>query len=150
MPSSVKPDIAYLLDTNVVRELDPNGHRNVRAWKRTIDDTAFWISVMTLHEIRRGWEVMKRRDPGRAAVGLAKLGALEDAYEGRIIPVDAAIAAEWARLVGEKDKHRDDMALAATCRVRGLVLVTRNIADFKGRRVRVLDPFKVRPEIIMI
>ena len=150
MPSSVKSDIAYLLDTNVVRELRLNGQRNVQAWRRTIDDAELRISVMTLHEIRRGWETMKRRDPGRATVGLEKLAALEDAYKDRIIPVDAAIAAEWARLVGEKDKHRDDMALAATCRVRDLVLATRNIADFKGRGVRVLDPFKVRPEIRMI
>jgi predicted nucleic acid-binding protein len=42
------------------------------------------------------------------------------------------------------------MALAATARVRGLVLVTRNSADFKGRDVRVLDPFKANPEIVLV
>jgi hypothetical protein len=31
--------------------------------------------------------------------------------------------------------------------VYGLVLVTRNVADFIGRDVRLLDPFKARPEI---
>jgi predicted nucleic acid-binding protein len=129
----------YLLDTNVLRVLGPNGHRNVLIWRRTVDDAAFRIRVMTLHEMRRGWEVKKRVDPGRAADGLAKVAALE-----------AVIVAEWARLVGEKDKHRDDMALAATCRVRGFVLVTRNIADFRGRGVRVLDPFKARPGIVTV
>lgn len=34
------------------------------------------------------------------------------------------------------------MALAATARVHGLVIVTRNVSDFTGRGVRILDPFK--------
>lgn len=91
-------------------------------------------------EMRRGWEARKKQDAAQAAEGLARLVALEAAFNNRIIPIDAPIAAEWARLVGQKDKHRDDMALAATARVRGLVLVTRNVADFKGRDVRVLIP----------
>jgi hypothetical protein len=90
--------------------------------------------------MRRGWEARKKQDAAQAAEGLARLVALEAAFNNRIIPIDAPIAAEWARLVGQKDKHRDDMALAATARVRGLVLVTRNVADFKGRDVRVLIP----------
>lgn len=72
------------------------------------------------------------------------MDALTTDYAGRVVPVDAAIAAEWARLIGRKDKNRDDAALAATARVRGLVVVTRNLADFRGRDVRVLDPFKAR------
>jgi len=47
--------------------------------------------------------------------------AFEVAFRDRIIPIDAPIAAELARLVGQKDKHRDDITLAATARVRGLV-----------------------------
>jgi predicted nucleic acid-binding protein len=105
---------------------------------------------MTLLEMRRGWEAKRKLDPVRAAEGLARLVAIEATFKDRIIPIDAPIAAEWARLVGEKDKHRDDMALAATARVRGLVLVTRNGADFRGRNVRVLDPFKARPEILTV
>jgi hypothetical protein len=140
----------YLLDANVLREFGPNGHRNVRAWLGTIDDVALRVSVMTLLEMRRGWEAKKKQDPTRAAEGLARLPAFEAAFKDRIIPIDAPIAAEWARLVGQKDKHRDDMALAATARVRGLVLVTRNLADFSGRDVRVLDPFKAQPVVLMV
>jgi predicted nucleic acid-binding protein len=81
---------------------------------------------------------------------LARLPVFEAAFKERIIAIDVPIAAEWARLVGQKDKHRDDMALAATARVRGLVLVTRNLADFRGRRAPVLDPFKAKPEVLLI
>ncbi len=140
---------AYLLDANVLREFGPKGHRNVRAWLRTVDDAALRVSVMTLLEMRRGWEAKKKQDPARAAEGLARLVAFERAFNDRIIPIDAPIAAEWARLVGERDRHRDDMALAATARVRGLVLVTRNLADFSGRDVRLLDPFKAKPKVVM-
>jgi predicted nucleic acid-binding protein len=140
----------YLLDANVLREFRPRGHRNVRNWLATVDDAALRVSVMTLLEMRRGWEAKKQHDPAHAAEGLERLFAFETAFKDRIIPIDARIAAEWARLIGQKDKHRDDMALAATARVRRLVLVTRNLADFRGRGVRVVDPFKAKPEVLLI
>jgi len=42
------------------------------------------------------------------------------------------------------------MALAATARMRGLVLVTRNLADFSRRDARILDPFNVKPVVLMV
>jgi predicted nucleic acid-binding protein len=108
------------------------------------------VSVMTLLEMRRGWDAKKMQNPARAAKGLARLVAFEAVIKDRIIPIDAPIVAEWARLVGKMDQHRDDMALAAMARGRGLVLVTRNLADFRGRDVRLLDPFKAKPEVLMV
>jgi predicted nucleic acid-binding protein len=137
----------YLLDANVLREFGPLGHRNVKAWLKAVDDAALRVSVITLLEMRRGWEAKKRKEPARAAAGLAKLAAFEVAFRHRIVPIDAGIAAEWARLLGDKNKHRDDMALAATARVLGFVVVTRNIADFAGRDVLLLDPFVARPAV---
>ena len=60
------------------------------------------------------------------------------------------MAAEWGRLQGEKDKHRDDLAFVATARVHGCVLATRNVKDVVGRGVRVLDPFKRTPEVVEV
>ena len=135
----------YLLDENVLREFTPTGNHHVRAWRATVDDADLRISVMTFFEKRRGWERRRRSDPDRAAKGLAALDALEATFRDRIVPIDASIMAEWARLLGAKDKNQRDMALAATARVRGFVLVTRNIEDFRGRGVTVLNPFKVVP-----
>jgi len=140
----------YLLDANVLREFGPTGHRNVQAWLRTVDDAALRVSVMTLHEMRRGWETKRKQDPIRAAEGLARQAVFEATFKNRIIPIDVTIAAEWARLIGHKDKHRDDLALAATVRVLGLVMVTRNVADFRGREVPLLDPFKANPKISVV
>lgn len=102
---------------------------------------------MTLFEKRRGWERRRRTDPDLAAARLADIDALEAAYDQRLVPIDAEIAAEWARLLGAKDKNQRDRALAATARVRGLVLVTRNIADVRGCGVQVLDPFVKDPVV---
>ena len=108
----------WLLDTNVFRALGPNGHRNVQRWLGTTDDAALRVSVMTLLEMRHDWEAKRKQDPVRAAESLARLVAVEATFKDRIIAIDAPIVAEWARLVGEKDKHRDDRTLAATARVR--------------------------------
>jgi len=87
---------------------------------------------MTMFEKRRGWERLKKSKPAEAASMLAKLDALEAAYGANLVSIDAAIAAEWARLLGAKEKNQRDRALAVTARMRGLILVTRNIADFRG------------------
>ncbi len=140
----------YLLDANVLREAGTRGHANVRAWLRSVPESVLFISAVTVLEARRGWEVRKHREPDLAETKLAALAMLEEAYAGRIVPVDRDIAAEWARLLGEHDRNRDDTALAATARVRGFVVVTRNVRHFRGRGVRVLDPFKALTAIEII
>ncbi|HLB98851.1 MAG TPA: hypothetical protein VJK90_14360 [Acetobacteraceae bacterium] len=73
----------YLLDANVLREFRPRGHRNVRNWLATVDDAALRVSVMTLLEMRRGWEAKKQHDPAHAAEGLERLFAFETAFKER-------------------------------------------------------------------
>jgi predicted nucleic acid-binding protein len=104
------------------------------------------LSAATFFEKRRGAEALKRRDPDRSARLLASIDALEKVFADRILPIDAPIVAERTRLLGDKNKDRWDLALAATARVHGLVLVTRNLKDFAGRGVRLLDPFRDPPQ----
>jgi predicted nucleic acid-binding protein len=138
----------YLLDENVLRELHDRGNANVRRWIKSIDDSDLRLSAATLFEKRRGAEMLKRRDPDRAGLLLKAIDALEKGFRDRIIPIDAAVAAEWARLLGAKNKDRWDLALASTARLHGFVLVTRNIKDLEGRWVRLLDPFRNPPTVI--
>ena len=105
---------------------------------------------MTLFEKRRGWERRRKADPERAVAALAELDSFEANYLGRIIAIDAAVAKEWARLLGAKDNNQRDRALAATARVHGFVLVTRNIADVRGCGVQVLNPFDSNPQIQIV
>ncbi|MGV1768022.1 type II toxin-antitoxin system VapC family toxin [Rhizobium rhizogenes] len=140
----------YLLDENVLRELKHGGHENVHQWIATVDDTDLRLSVATLFEKRRGAEALMKRDPERARRILDGIGILEKSFSDRIIPIDGPVVAEWTRLLGNKNKDRWDLALAATARVHGLIIVTRNVSDFAGRGVRVLNPFKSPPEILNI
>lgn len=136
---------AYLIDENVLREFGARGNAKVRKWLATVDDADLRLSDATLFEKRRGAEALKRRDPSRAAELLKAIAAAERAFADRILPVDREVVEEWTRMLGARNKDRWDMALAATARVHGLVLVTRNIKDFEGRGVRLLDPFRDPP-----
>lgn len=50
-------------------------------------------------------------------------------------------------LLAHSEKHVDDTGLAATAKVHGLVLLTRNMKHVAGRGVTALDPFKSKPKI---
>lgn len=140
----------WLLDENVPRELRPGGNARVHAWYATVSTDLLRISAMTLFEKRRGAERLRKTDPDRATGLLGGIDALEAAYGSRSIPIDGPVAAEWARLLGAKDKNQRDRVLAATARVHGFVLVTRNVADVTGCDVDVLDPFNTAPKVIRV
>ena len=141
------PVTVYLLDENVIRELRPGGNATVRAWHAGIATGDLRISALTFFEKRRGWERRRKKDPALAAQKLAELDFLEASYGSRVIPIDGPVAAEWTRLLGAKDKNQRDRGLAATARVHGFVLVTRNIDDVRGCDVDVLDPFSPKPVV---
>jgi hypothetical protein len=69
---------------------------------------------MTFFEKRRGWERQRRKlvevglDAAEADARLVELAAYEKQFESRIIPIDAAVGAAWARLLGGKDKNQRD------------------------------------------
>jgi len=133
----------YLLDTNVVRELGKTSpHKNVAAWLKSVDDVDLAISALTVREMAKGVVKLRKTKPETAAALGAIVSAIFDAFEGRILSIDRPVAAAWGEALGESDKHVDDAGLAATARTYGLVVVTRNVKDFDGRGVTLLDPFK--------
>ena len=135
--------MSYLLDTNVISELR-KGERadaNVRAWFEELGDEAIFLSVLTIGEIRRGIENVRRRDPESAASLDGWLARLGEAHRGRILPVDREIAEEWGRMNVPDPMPVIDGLLAATAKVAGLTFATRNIVDVEGSGATVVDPF---------
>lgn len=147
------PRTLYLLDTNVLREMGAHGNAEVKAWLRTVDDDQFRISPIVYQEMREGRERQRRKlaaqggDTSVVDAQLAALDQFEQDYADRQVPVTMEISREIARLLGNKGKNERDVILAATALVHNLVIVTRNIKDFKGRNVRVLNPFGKKPAI---
>jgi predicted nucleic acid-binding protein len=131
----------YLLDTNIVSELrKPKPHRAVMAWMQSVPDNQLFISALTLGELQAGAERTRRQDQEKAASIDAWIDQLSEAYE--VIAMDAGMFREWARLLeGKSDQLLEDAMIAATARVRGLIVATRNVRDFKSLAVEVLNPF---------
>lgn len=135
--------MSYLLDTNVISELR-KGERadaNVRAWFDELDDEEIYLSVLTIGEIRRGVESVRRRDPKFAAALDSWLARLGESYRDRVLPVDRAVSEEWGRMNVPDPLPVVDGLLAATAKVAGLTLATRNVADVEDAGVELVDPF---------
>ena len=135
-----------LIDTNVISELR-KGERadpNVVAWFAGLADEEVFLSALTLGEIRRGIESIRRRDPKSAAALESWLGRIADQHRNRILPVDRSIAEEWGRMNVPDPLPVIDGLLAATASVLGLTLATRNTADIARTGVSCVNPFSTR------
>jgi toxin FitB len=139
--------VRYLLDTNVVAELrkGARANANVRSWFATLDPGAILLSVMTVGELRRGIESIRRRDPTAARVLERWLRRVLRDHGDRILAVDLPVAEEWGRLNVPDTLPVVDGILAATAKVHGLTLTTRNAKDVARSGIQVLNPFEQRP-----
>jgi predicted nucleic acid-binding protein len=131
----------YLLDTNVVSELrKPRPHGAVLAWIESVDDAQLFVSAVTLGEIQAGIELTREQDATKANEIEVWLEQVASAYN--VLPMDAATFRQWARLMHKKsDTLYEDAMIAATSKVHGLIVVTRNVADFQELGLKVLNPF---------
>lgn len=132
----------YLLDTNVVSELRrPRPHGAVVAWLQSLDDAQLYVSAVTLGEIQAGIELTREQDPEKAQEIEAWLALVAGAYN--VLPMDAAAFIAWARLMHKKsDTLYEDAMIAATAKVHGLTIATRNVADFRALGFEVFNPFE--------
>lgn len=135
--------MSYLLDTNVISELrkGDRADNRVRAWFAGLAEEEIFLSVLTIGEIRRGIESVRRRDPDSAAALDSWLSRLGESHRNRIVPVDHAMAGEWGRMNVPDRLPVVDGLLAATAKVLGLTFVTRNVADVMSTGVELFDPF---------
>jgi hypothetical protein len=138
--------LSFLLDTNVVSEIRRGRDPHVRAWANGVEDIDLHLSVMTLGEIRKGIELLRSRDPAQAEVFADWLGELHSRFAERIVPIDAAVAEEWGRLNATARRNTVDSLIAASARVRGLTVVTRNTGDFEDCGVALINPWQPQPD----
>lgn len=139
--------MSFLLDTNVVSELckmgDGKADARVVAWIDAQEAESFFISAITILELERGVLGVQRRDPAQGARLRAWLDKhVRPEFSGRILPVDDAVATRCAHLHIPDRRNEVDALIAATALVHGLAVVTRNVRDFEGVGVVVVDPWR--------
>lgn len=140
--------MSYLVDTNVLSELRrKQADARVLAWFAARSAQSLFLSVLTLGEIRKGIAAL-----GSAQVDAARRQALSDWLEvdlptfflGRVLSVDAAVADRWGFLQAQAGRPLPaiDSLLAATALQHSLTLVTRNVRDFAGQGVSLVNPWE--------
>ena len=135
----------YLLDTVVLSEMRESPRqrdRQVVEWFGLMPSQDLFLSVLTIAEIERGIERQRQVDPPFAQRLGVWLDVILRAYDGRILPVSAAIARRWGRLSHRIGNQGLDLAIAATALEHGLTVVTRNVSDFLPTGVAIFNPFE--------
>lgn len=144
----------FLLDSDVFSALEnPVGNKNVHFWARTIPDSDLFLSAIIVIEAQKGLTRALRK--ARTANEIENIQGFQGDFDsvlmsssGRILPVDARVAKHWGELLGQRNANIMDAGVAATAAVHKLVVATRNLQHFRGRGVRLIDPFKMNPKII--
>jgi len=136
----------YLLDTNVVSEsrklatgrADPN----VVAWMSSTEPTLTYLSAITLFELEHGVLLMERRDSAQGALLRRWLvETVHPAFDGRILAMSADVATQCARLHVPSPRSERDSWIAATALVHDMTVITRNVDDFAGTGVSLINPW---------
>ena len=132
-----------LVDTNVLSELKRgrNAAPHVVAWFTQIPGDQVFTSVVVLGEIRRGIELMARRDKVQAAAFERWYTAIRGRFEDRVFVVDERVMTIWSHISVPDMLPAYDGLIAATALARDMIVATRNTRDYRRVGVDVIDPW---------
>ena len=136
----------FLLDTNVVSEvLRSTPHTRVVTFLAEHDD--LWLSSIVIHELEYGLQRMAQGQR-RSNLQDSLLGIIAE-YEDRILPLER-VGAEWAaRFRAQahsfgRTLDLGDALIAGTAKTHDLAIATRNVRDFDGLEVDVVNPWETQ------
>ena len=135
----------FLLDTNVVSELRRPARCNPRvlAWARGQAVTDFYLSSISILELEIGTQRLARKDLQQSETLRRWIDkVLLPQFDGRILPIDTAIAQRCAALHVPDPRSDRDALIAATALVHGMTVVTRNVQDFEPQGVTLVNPWQ--------
>ena len=136
-----------ILDTNVVSELLRAAPApTVEAWLAGQDGTDIYLTAISEAELRYGVAIMAN-SKHRTMLAEAVDGMLREDFRDRILPFDSAAADEYARIGADRRAagrpiSQFDCQIAAIARAHDAAMATRNIGDFEGCDVEVIDPWR--------
>ncbi len=136
----------YVLDTNVISELrqnKPNQSEQVRAWAAAQPPARLYLSAITVLELEQGVQALQRRTPPQGSALRTWLDGVRKAFAGRILPFGESAAVLCAAAHVERPRSERDAMIAATALEHGFTVVTRNVGDFAGMGVQLLNPWDI-------
>lgn len=135
-----------VLDTNMLSAMmSAEPVRKVADWLLDQPSEDLFTAAVCQAEILSGIAILPngRR---RAALEEAAHAMFADDFDGRVLPFDTEAAAAYAEVFAHRRKAGRpagtvDLMLAAIARVRGASVVTRNVADFEGVGLTIINPW---------
>lgn len=135
-----------ILDTNVVSEpLKPSPEPAVLAWLDAQAPETLCLTSITLAELLAGIAALPagRR---RNQLGQALSQKIMPLFEDRVLAFDTQAAHAFAAVQASASAAGNpigfaDGAIAAIAASHGFAVATRNVRDFKGTGVEVIDPW---------
>lgn len=134
----------YILDTNVISELrqgKPGQAQQVRDWAAEQPMAQLYLSAITVMEMEIGVQRMERRDPAQGAVLRRWAEGVHVAFEGRVLAFTALTGLLCANLHVPNTRSFRDSMIAATASEHAFAVVTRNVRDYEGTGVQIIDPW---------
>lgn len=137
----------YLLDTCVLSEfVKPKPERKVVDWLNSVDPEAVFLSAVTIGEIQFG---ISNKPPSnrRTELEVWLNEALPQQFGGRVLALDAATFVTWGKMTAEQKRKGEtqsvmDSLIASVALEHKMVLVTRNVSDFKVNGLSVFNPWE--------
>jgi predicted nucleic acid-binding protein len=134
----------YVLDTNVISELrqgKPNQSPEVRKWAASLPTSQFFLSAISILELEKGVLGLERKTPPQGQALRVWLTGVRATFAGRILPFTDNTATLCAAMHVPTPRPDRDAMIAATALEHGMAVVTRNVTDFAGTGVQLVNPF---------
>jgi predicted nucleic acid-binding protein len=135
-----------ILDTNVISELlRPAPEPRVEQWLSAQDGLNVYLTAISEAELRYGLAIMGN-GKRRAALVDAVDRILREDLAGRILPFDSNAAQSYADIAAHRRAAgrpiaEADCQIAAIARAAGAPVATRNVKDFDGCGVALINPW---------
>ncbi|EJC64754.1 LOW QUALITY PROTEIN: putative nucleic acid-binding protein [Rhizobium leguminosarum bv. viciae WSM1455] len=142
----------FLIDTNVISALAPSKRQSSGQLIEWLDraSSQLFLSVISAARVKSGIAKAEQEGATTKAPGLKDWWeSIESLYAQKLLPFDLRCA-QAGRIVDDARAHQpglEDIAIAATAKVHGLTVLTRNMHHFGPLGVQALDPFATLPEL---